>query len=103
MAKKVEIEVVAKTDKANVNIKKTTDTTKGLGKEAGAVGGKFDSMTGGAIAGTLQTQNTPPQFEEEVDAVNIADLPHYEAAGPTFDLFHSIDDFRGAGFWRMAG
>ena len=51
MAKKVEIEVVAKTDKANVNIKKTTDTTKGLGKEAGAVGGKFDSMTGGAIAG----------------------------------------------------
>ena len=42
MAKKVEIEVVAKTDKANVNIKKTTDTTKGLGKEAGAVGGKFD-------------------------------------------------------------
>jgi hypothetical protein len=51
MAKKVEIEVVAKTDKANVKIKKTTDTTKGLGKEAGAVGGKFDSMTGGAIAG----------------------------------------------------
>jgi hypothetical protein len=51
MAKKVEIEVVAKTDKANVNIKKTTDTTKGLGKEAGAVGGKFNSMTGGIIAG----------------------------------------------------
>ena len=51
MAKKVEIEVVANTDEANVKIKKTTDTTKGLGKEAGAVGGKFDSMTGGAIAG----------------------------------------------------
>ena len=51
MAKKVEIEVVAKTDKANVKIKKTTETTKGLGKEAGAVGGKFNSMTGGIIAG----------------------------------------------------
>ena len=51
MAKKVEIEVVAKTDKADVNIQNTTDTTKDLGDEAVNVGGKFDSMTGGVVSG----------------------------------------------------
>ena len=51
MAKKVEIEVVAKTDKADVNIQNTTDTTKDLGNEAVNVGGKFDTMTGGVVSG----------------------------------------------------
>lgn len=51
MAKKVEIDIVAKTDKADVSIQKTTDTTQGLGDEAINVGGKFDAMTGGMISG----------------------------------------------------
>ena len=51
------------------------------------------TFTGGALAGTLQTPTLPPQFEEEVDAVDIVNLPKFEAAGSTFDLFHSIDDF----------
>ena len=51
MAKKVEIDIVAKTDKADVSIQKTTDTTQGLGNEAINVGGKFDAMTGGMISG----------------------------------------------------